>query len=303
MPKERNMGQNQTGSVGFIGLGTMGREMARNLIEAGHTVTAFDIVGDAVAAAVAAGAKPAKSPAEAAANADIAITMLPDTPQVEEVIYGEGGLLASPPRGRLIVDMSTISPVAVRRMHADLKAAGTDFIDAPVSGGPIGAKNATLTIMAGGEAAAFARAEPFFRGMGTTITHVGAPGAGQAVKLCNQLICGINIQAVCEAIALGRASGVDLEQMRAVLLGGSAASWMLDKLGPAMIAGDAGAGFRIDLMLKDLRLVQEQAQALSVPLPGTALVTSQYIEARAHGEGGNGNQALFRVYDRMTNRA
>ncbi|QEL21590.1 NAD(P)-dependent oxidoreductase [Bosea sp. F3-2] len=297
------MGQNETGSVGFIGLGTMGREMARNLLKAGHKVTAFDIVEDAVVALAAEGVKPAKSPAEAAAEADIAITMLPDTPQVEEVIYGEGGLLASPPRGRLIVDMSTISPVAVRRMHGDLKAAGTDFIDAPVSGGPIGARNATLTIMAGGEAAAFAKAEPFFRGMGTTITHVGAPGAGQAVKLCNQLICGINIQAVCEAIALGRASGVDLEQMRSVLLGGSAASWMLDKLGPAMIAGDAGAGFRIDLMLKDLRLVQEQAQALSVPLPGTALVTSQYIEARAHGEGGNGNQALFRVYDRMTNRA
>ena len=297
------MAGNAKGSVGFIGLGTMGREMARNLMKAGHPVTVFDIVDDAVAALVAEGAKPARSPAEAAAEADIAITMLPDTPQVEDVIYGEGGLLATPPRGRLVVDMSTISPVAVRRMHADLKAAGTDFIDAPVSGGPLGAKNATLTIMAGGEADAFAKAEPFFRGMGTTITHVGAPGAGQAVKLCNQLICGINIQAVCEAIALGRASGVDLEQMRTVLLGGSAASWMLDKLGPAMIAGDAGAGFRIDLMLKDLRLVQEQAQALSVPLPGTALVTSQYIEARAHGEGGNGNQALFKVYDRMTNRA
>lgn len=297
------MGQNQTGSVGFIGLGTMGREMVRNLLKAGHDVTVFDIVEDAVVALAAEGAKPAKSPADAAANADIAITMLPDTPQVEDVIYGEGGLLASPPRGRLIVDMSTISPVAVRRMQADLKAAGTDFIDAPVSGGPIGAKNASLTIMAGGEADAFARAEPFFRGMGTTITHVGASGAGQAVKLCNQLICGINLQGVCEAIALARASGVDLDQMRSVLMGGSAASWMLDKLGPAMIAGDASAGFRIDLMLKDLRLVQEQAQALSVPLPGTALVTSQYIEARAHGEGGNGNQALFRVYDRMTNRA
>jgi len=303
MPREKSMGQNETGCVGFIGLGTMGREMARNLLKAGHKVAVFDIVEDAVAVLAAEGAKPAKSPAEAAAEADIAITMLPDTPQVEEVIYGEGGLLASPPRGRLIVDMSTISPVAVRRMQADLKPAGTDFIDAPVSGGPIGARNATLTIMAGGEAAAFAKAEPFFRAMGTTITHVGAPGAGQAVKLCNQLICGINIQAVCEAIALGRASGVDLEQMRTVLLGGSAASWMLEKLGPAMIAGDAGAGFRIDLMLKDLRLVQEQAQALCVPLPGTALVTSQYIEARAHGEGGNGNQALFRVYDRMTNRA
>lgn len=294
---------NESGSVGFIGLGTMGREMVRNLLKAGHEVTVFDIVEDAVAALAAEGATPAKSPADAAADADIAITMLPDTPQVEDVIYGEGGLLASPPRGRLIVDMSTISPVAVRRMHADLKAAGTDFIDAPVSGGPIGAKNATLTIMAGGEATAFAKAEPFFRGMGTTITHVGASGAGQAVKLCNQLICGINLQGVCEAIALARASGVDLDQMRSVLMGGSAASWMLDKLGPAMIAGDASAGFRIDLMLKDLRLVQEQAQALSVPLPGTALVTSQYIEARAHGEGGNGNQALFRVYDRMTNRA
>lgn len=297
------MGRNETGSVGFIGLGTMGREMVRNLIKAGHRVTVYDVLDEAVAVLAAEGAKPAASPAEAAADADIAITMLPDTPQVEDVVYGEDGLLAAPPRGRLIVDMSTISPVAVRRMHADLKATGTDFVDAPVSGGPIGAKTATLTIMAGGEAAAFARAEPFFRGMGTTITHVGAPGAGQAVKLCNQLICGINIQAVCEAIALGRACGVDLEQMRSVLLGGSAASWMLDKLGPAMIAGDAGAGFRIDLMLKDLRLVQEQAQALSVPLPGTALVTSQYIEARAHGEGGNGNQALFRVYDRMTNRA
>lgn len=297
------MAENGTGSVGFIGLGTMGREMVRNLLKAGHAVTVFDIVEEAVAALAAEGAIAATSLAEAVADADLAITMLPDTPQVEDVIYSEGGLLASPPRGRLVVDMSTIAPAAVRRMHADLKAKSIDFIDAPVSGGPIGAKNATLTIMAGGEAPAFARAEPFFRGMGTTITHVGAPGAGQAVKLCNQLICGINIQAVCEAIALGRASGVDLEQMRSVLLGGSAASWMLDKLGPAMIAGDAGAGFRIDLMLKDLRLVQEQAQALSVPLPGTALVTSQYIEARAHGEGGNGNQALFRVYDRMTNRA
>ena len=180
--------------------------------------------------------------------------------------------------------------------------AGVSFIDAPVSGGPLGAKNAALSIMAGGEAEAFARAEPFFQAMGTTITHVGAAGAGQTVKLCNQLICGINIQAICEALALGRASGVDLDLLRRVLLGGAASSWMLDKLGPAMIAGDTAAGFRIDLMLKDLRLVQEHAQALNVPLPGTALVTSQYVDARAHGEGTNGNQALFRVYDRMTNR-
>ncbi|WP_018260468.1 NAD(P)-dependent oxidoreductase [Methylobacterium sp. WSM2598] len=293
----------KAGCVGFIGLGTMGREMVRNLLKAGHAVQAYDVRAEAVAELASDGAVTATSPADAARGADLAITMLPDTPHVEAVVYGEQGLLKAPPAGRLIVDMSTISPVAVRRMAADLAAVGIAFLDAPVSGGPVGAKNAALSIMVGGEAEAFARAGRFFRAMGTTITHVGNAGAGQAVKLCNQLICGINIQAICEALALARASGVDLEQLRHVLLGGSAASWMLDRLGPQMIAGDASAGFRIDLMLKDLRLVLEQAGALDVPLPATALVTSQYVEARAHGEGANGNQALFRVYDRMTGRA
>jgi len=302
--RKATMGRNdRSATVGFIGLGTMGREMALNLLKAGFAVCVFDVRREAIDDLVAHGATGAESPADTARDADIVISMLPDTPQVEEIVYGEGGLLASPPRGRLLVDMSTISPVAVRRMHADLKAAGVSFLDAPVSGGPVGAKNASLSIMAGGDRDAFLRAEPYFQAMGTTITHVGEAGAGQTVKLCNQLVCGINIQAICEALALGRASGVDLDQLRNVLLGGSAASWMLDKLGPAMIAGDASAGFRIDLMLKDLRLVQEQALSLSVPLPGTALVTSQYVEARAHGEGTNGNQALFRVYDRMTNKA
>jgi 2-hydroxy-3-oxopropionate reductase len=298
------MGRNDhNATVGFVGLGTMGRDMALNLLKAGFAVCAYDVRKEAIDDLVTQGATGAESPAEAARDADIVISMLPDTPQVEEIVYGEGCLLASPPRGRLLVDMSTISPVAVRRMHADLKAAGVEFLDAPVSGGPVGAKNASLSIMVGGDRDAFLRAEPYFRAMGTTITHVGEAGAGQTVKLCNQLVCAINLQAICEALALGRASGVDLDQLRNVLLGGSAASWMLDKLGPAMIAGDASAGFRIDLMLKDLRLVQEQALSLCVPLPGTALVTSQYVEARAHGEGTNGNQALFRVYDRMTNQA
>jgi 2-hydroxy-3-oxopropionate reductase len=296
---ERN---DRKGIVGFVGLGTMGREMALNLLKAGYAVRAYDVRKEAVDDLLPHGATGAEGPADAARDADIVISMLPDTPQVEEIVYGAEGLLASPPRGRIVVDMSTISPVAVRRMHADLKAAGVAFLDAPVSGGPVGAKNASLSIMVGGDRDAFLRAEPCFRAMGTTITHVGEAGAGQTVKLCNQLVCAINLQAICEALALGRASGVDLEQLRNVLLGGSAASWMLDKLGPAMIAGDPSAGFRIDLMLKDLRLVQEQALSLHVPLPATALVTSQYVEARAHGEGTNGNQALFRVYDRMTNQ-
>ncbi len=288
--------------VGFVGLGTMGIEMTRNLLKAGHAVQAFDVVPSAVQAAGDAGARICSSVAEAAKDAFLVVTMLPDTPHVQAVVLGEAGLRANPPQGRIVIDMSTISPQAVRAMAATLKADGIDFLDAPVSGGPQGAKSATLTIMVGGDAAVYALARPVLAAMGTTINHVGASGAGQTVKLCNQLMVGINLQAVCEAIALGRASGVDLNQMREVLLGGSAASWMLDRLGPAMIGGDAAAGFRIDLMLKDLRLVGELAQSLSVPLPGNALVTTQYMEAKAHGEGGNGNQALFKVYDRMCNR-
>ena len=290
-------------TIGFIGLGTMGIEMTRNLLKAGYLVRAFDVVPGALQAAQDAGARACASVAEAADGAALVVTMLPDTPDVQAVLVGEGGLRAHPPAGRLIVDMSTISPQAVRAMAATLAADGIDLLDAPVSGGPQGAKTATLTIMVGGDGAAFARARPVLAAMGSTINHVGASGAGQTVKLCNQLMVGINLQAVCEALALGRASGVDLAQMREVLLGGSAASWMLDRLGPAMIEGDTAAGFRIDLMLKDLRLVGELAQALAVPLPGNALVTTQYMEAKAHGEGGNGNQALFKVYDRMCNRS
>jgi 2-hydroxy-3-oxopropionate reductase len=292
-----------TMTIGFIGLGTMGREMARNLLRAGHRVRAHDVNPASVDACVADGAVAAGSIARAADGADLVVTMLPDTPDVEAVVLGADGLLNHPPSGRLIADMSTIAPQAVRRMHAALHERGVALLDAPVSGGPIGARDAVLSIMVGGEAEAFERARPAFAAMGKTLIHVGESGAGQTVKLCNQLVVGINLQGVCEAIALARAAGLDLATMREVLIGGSAASWMLDKLGPAMIGGDASAGFRIDLMLKDLRLVHELAQSRAVPLPGMALVTTQYLDAKAHGGGSDGNQALFRVYDRMTNQA
>jgi 2-hydroxy-3-oxopropionate reductase len=285
--------------LAFVGLGVMGREMARHLITAGYPVKIYDISTDAVASLAGQGGVSSTSVAEAVSDADIVISMLPNTPQVEEIVYRDG-LLDHMPSGGIFIDMSTISPEATRAMSSALAAKSIAMLDGPVSGGPIGAKNAALSIMVGGDSAAFGRAEAVLNLMGTTVTHVGASGAGQTVKLCNQLICAVNIQAVCEALALGRASGIDLDQMRDVLLGGSASSWMLDKLGPAMIAGDASAGFRIDLMLKDLRLVLEMAGQTDVPLPATSLVTSQYVEARAHGEGANGNQALFRVYDRMT---
>ena len=290
------------GKVGFIGLGTMGQHMAANLLKAGFQVVAYDTVPEAVQNIVKIGAIQAQSVEDLGKLSDVVILMLPNTPDVESVIYGAGGLLAHPPSQRLVIDMSTISPVAVRQISADLAAKQIAFIDAPVSGGPIGAQNACLTIMAGGDAAAFEQAKPVLLAMGTTITHVGPSGAGQTLKLCNQLICGINIQAICEALALGRASGIDLKLLREVLMAGSAGSWMLEKLGPSMIDGNTQAGFRIDLMLKDLRLVQELAFELAVPLPATSLVTTQYLDARVHGEGANGNQALFTVYDRMSNQ-
>ena len=293
------MSQERLPRLAFLGLGVMGREMAGHLVAAGYVVRVFDISADASAALAGQGAVQCRSVAEAVRDAEITISMLPNTPQVQDVVYSDG-ILANMKSSGIFIDMSTISPEATRKMATDLAARQIAMLDAPVSGGPIGAKNAALSIMVGGDKRAFEEAVTVLRTMGTTVTHVGSSGAGQTVKLCNQLICAVNIQAVCEALALGRASGVDLSQMRDVLLGGSASSWMLDKLGPSMIAGETQAGFRIDLMLKDLRLVLEMAGQNDVPLPATSLVTSQYVEARAHGEGSNGNQALFRVYDRMT---
>lgn len=294
------MNNNTSGIVGFLGLGVMGREMARNLAQAGFTVRAFDIIPGAGDALRSFGVEIVSEISAVTRDADIVISMLPDTPQVEDIVRGSEGLLSNPPRGKLFVDMSTIAPEATRKLSQELLAVGVTMLDAPVSGGPIGAKNGALSIMVGGDAGGFEQATPYLKAMGTTLNHVGASGAGQTVKLCNQLICGINIQAICEALALARAWNIDLPQMREVLLGGSAASWMLDKLGPAMIEGDVSAGFRIDLMMKDLRLVLEAAQKHPVPLPATALVATQYQNAQAYGEGANGNQALFKVYDRLT---
>lgn len=287
-------------TVGFIGLGVMGREMAGHLVAAGHRVQVHDLSAAAVGELAAKGAIAAGSVAEAARDAEIVVTMLPDTPHVEEVVLGEGGLLANPPAGRLLVDMSTIAPLATRRLSAKLAEAGIAMLDAPVSGGPQGAQGAKLSIMVGGEEEALARARPFLDIMGTTIVHVGPSGAGQTIKACNQLICAMNLQAISEALALGRAAGLDVVKLREVLLAGSASSWMLENLGPKMIAKDDAAGFRIDLQLKDLRLAGELAFEIGVPLPGLALATSLYLEARAHGEGGLGNQAMFRVYDRLS---
>lgn len=282
--------------IGFIGLGTMGFDMALH-ISGKHDVFAYDKNPEMMAQLADTSINGTRNAAEAAMEKPIVILMLPDTPDVEAVLDELSNTLKA---DQLVIDMSTISPVKTREVGAALTARGIGFIDAPVSGGPIGAKNAALSIMAGASNQDFASAKPVLELMGETIVHVGEVGAGQTTKLCNQLVCAMNLQAVSEAIALGKANGLDLKKLRRVLMGGSASSWMLENLGTQMIDGDASAGFRIDLMLKDLRLVSELAFQQDLPLPGASLATQLYLEARAHGEGNLGNQGIYRVYDRLT---
>lgn len=291
------------GQVTFIGAGVMGLPMVRNLRKGGISVRVFDVREDVRDALAAEGIEVVATLAEAGARRGTVITMLPDTPDVRSVVLGSPGLAEILPGGSLFIDMSTISPNAEREMGERLAARDIAMVDAPVSGGVSGAINGTLSIMAGGTEAAFAAARPLLAFMGTSILHAGDLGSGQVFKLCNQLMVASHIQAMCEAFALARAHGADLELMRKALRGGAAGSWMLDNLGPKVLAKDDSAGFRIDLQLKDLKLANEASFERGVPLPGLALATSLYLEARAHGEGSNGNQALFRTFDRLTNQS
>lgn len=288
--------------IAFIGLGAMGRHMAANLARAGHSVRGYDVRPDALGASAVAGLAQVATLAEAVRGAEAVLTSLPDTPDVERVLVGPGGVVEHAATGISAIDFSTISPEATRRMAARLAERGVSLLDAPVSGGVPGAEAGTLTIMVGGDPQAFARARPLLERVGRTINHFGPSGAGQSVKLCNQVVCTLHIQAVCEAFALGRAAGVDLAQLREALLGGSAASWILDHHGALILAKDDRPMFRIELQAKDLRLAAELAGALRVPLPGLAQVLQLYGSALAHGEGALGNQSLYRVYDRLTHQ-
>ncbi|MGH6924307.1 MAG: NAD(P)-dependent oxidoreductase [Propylenella sp.] len=289
--------------IAFIGAGTMGAPMVRNLAKAGAPVVAFDVRKAALDELAGEGIATAASLEAALSGRHFAITMLPDTPDVRAAALGAGGIAELMPAGSLFIDTSTIAPAAAAEIAGALGARGIGFLDAPVSGGVTGAVAGTLSIMVGGEAADFARAEPVLTCVGKSVIHAGPAGMGQVFKCCNQLMVASHIQAMCEAVALGRAFGADLERLTRVLAAGAAGSWMLDNMASRVIAKDDSAGFRIDLQLKDLRLAGDAAFEKGVPLPGLALATALYLEARAHGEGGKGNQALFRTFDRLTNQA
>ncbi len=278
--------------AGFVGLGIMGAPMAQNLLKAGFEVTVWNRTAARMEPLVAAGARPAASPAEVAAASDVTVSCVTNSADVEQVALGPGGVIEGAPRGSVYIDCSTIAPGTARSVASRLATKGIEMLDAPISGGDVGAKAGTLAIMVGGEAATFERCLPVLQAMGKTIVHVGPAGAGQVVKLCNQVAGGLNLLAMAEAITLSRRAGVDPAKMLEVVSAGAAGSWMLSNLGPRAVNGDFAPGFMVDLMQKDLRLVLDAANETHTPLPGSALVSQLFQSIQAEGRGRDGTQSL-----------
>jgi 2-hydroxy-3-oxopropionate reductase len=276
--------------IGFIGLGIMGKPMALNLLKAGYAV---GVLAGSPASGILkeAGAEVWPDAAALAAGSDIVITMLPDSPQVEEVV--NSGVLAGIREGSLFIDMSTIAPLVARKLFKTMQEKGVQALDAPVSGGQVGAEAASLSIMVGGNEDAFRRALPVFQAMGKNIVHIGEPGAGQTTKACNQMIVGQTIQAVAEAFILAQKAGVDLAKMREVLLGGFAQSRILDLHGQRIIDQNFKPGFKIKLHQKDINIALKTGGELDLALPGTETVAKQMEIAMQQGNGELDHSALF----------
>jgi len=270
-------------TIGFVGLGIMGRPMVRNLMKAGYAVTVHDVNRAAVDELAAEGAKVAGSAREAAASTDVFISMVPDSPDAEAVYAGPGGAFEAARAGWLAIDMSSISPRVARELAAKAAAAGATMLDAPVSGGDKGAIAGTLSIMVGGDAAAFDRALPILQAMGRTIVHVGDAGAGQVVKVCNQVVVALVIQAVSEGLVLGAKAGVDPARIVEVLQGGLASTRVLEMRQVNMLGGHFEPGFRIRLHLKDLANALALGREIGVALPATALVEQQMEALKVAG--------------------
>jgi 2-hydroxy-3-oxopropionate reductase len=284
--------------VGFIGVGIMGRPMAGHLLTGGHELTVFD-VKPLPPELTEKGAVAAKSGKEVAEKSDVVIIMVPNTPDVEAVLFTKGGVAEGLSKGKTVVDMSSISPIATRGFAKRVQELGADYVDAPVSGGEVGAKNATLTIMCGGSEEAFARVKPLFELMGKNITLVGPVGDGQVPKVANQIIVALNIEAVAEALLFASKAGADPAKVRQALMGGFASSKILEVHGERMIKRTFDPGFRIELHQKDLNLALESARALKMSLPNTSTTQELFNSAAAHGGSAWDHSALVRVLEMM----
>ena len=288
-------------TIGFIGLGIMGTPMARHLQDAGHTVLTSRYAKAPRPELVDHGLRILDTPAAVAGEAEVIILMLPDTPQVEAVLFGENGVASGLTPGKLVIDMSSISPIETRAFAAKIRAAGADYVDAPVSGGEVGAKNATLSIMVGGDEAVFDKVRPLFELMGRNITLVGGNGDGQTAKVANQIIVALNIEAVAEALVFASRAGADPARVRQALMGGFASSKILEVHGERMIKRSFEPGFRIGLHQKDLNLALSSARALGVSLPNTATAQELFNACAAHGGIGWDHSAMVRALEKLAN--
>ena len=287
-------------NIGFIGLGIMGAPMAGHLLKGGHTVFTYTH-GATPAALVDAGARTCASGAEVARNADIVITMVPDTPHVEDALFNPEGVAAGLSKGKIVVDMSSISPVATKDFARRINALGCEYLDAPVSGGEVGAKAASLTIMVGGSEASFDKVRPIFELMGKNITLVGGNGDGQITKVANQIIVALNIEAVGEALLLAAKAGADPAKVRQALMGGFANSRILEVHGERMVKRTFDPGFRIELHQKDLNLALTTARQLGVSLPNTATAQELFNACSAHGGAKWDHSGMVRALEKMAN--
>ena len=286
--------------IGFVGLGIMGSPMAAQLIKGGHELYLYSIPS-VPADLLSAGGKACASGKEVAQKADIVIVMVPDTPHVQSALFDANGIAEGLSKGKTVVDMSSISPLATKTFAQKINALGCDYLDAPVSGGEVGAKNATLSIMVGGPEAAFARVKPLFELMGKNITLVGGNGDGQTAKVANQIIVALNIEAVAEALLFAAKAGADPARVRQALMGGFASSKILEVHGERMIKRTFDPGFRIELHQKDLNLALSSARELGVSLPNTATAQELFNACAAHGGKGWDHSAMVRALEKMSN--
>ena len=286
--------------LGFVGLGIMGAPMAGHLVNAGHEV--FINTRSKVPEALASSAAiQCASPQEVASKADIIFTMVPDTPDVEKVLFGDKGIAAGLSKDKIVVDMSSISPIATKEFAKKMNALGCDYLDAPVSGGEVGAKNATLSIMVGGSEAVFERVKPIFELMGKNINLVGGNGDGQTAKVANQIIVALNIEAVAEALLFAAKAGADPAKVRQALMGGFASSKILEVHGERMVKRTFDPGFRIELHQKDLNLALSSARTLGVSLPNTATAQELFNSCSAHGGKAWDHSAMVRALEKLAN--
>jgi len=285
--------------LGFIGLGIMGAPMAGRLLDAGFRMTVYNRTREKAQPLGERGATVVDSPEEVAAAGPTAVCLnVTDAPDVEAIVFGDEGVVHAMKPGLIVVDHSTISPLKTQAMASRLAQVGGVWVDAPVSGGDVGAKQGTLSVMVGGQEKAVSRLGPIFDVVGQKRTHLGEAGAGQACKACNQIAVSLNLMGVCEAIALARASGLPVERMLEAVSGGAAGSWQMSNLGPKIAAGDYEPGFMIEYVLKDLSIVTETAQALQLSLDGAALARRRFEQAAEQGAGREGTQAMAKAVGR-----